>query len=191
MWSRLRVEADPTHVAAVTAAVDAADPRCGTTKVVAIDGPSGSGKTTLAAAVAAALDAPVVHLDRIYPGWDGLAAAVPILVDEVLEPIASGRRATHRVWSWPRGTWRGSRSVDPSPVVVVEGCGSSTDPARLYAAVRVWVEADRDERRRRGLERDGDTYRPHWDRWAAQEEALFTADRTREHADLVLRTDRP
>ena len=51
------------------------------------------------------------------------------------------------------------------------------------------VDAPTDLRRRRGLARDGETYAPWWDTWAAQERALFTADRTRERADLVVSTD--
>jgi hypothetical protein len=78
--------------------------------------------------------------------------------------------------------------VPHAPVVVVEGCGSSVGPAGARAAVRVWMEAPRAERLRRGLERDGETYRPHWERWAAQEDRLYAVDGTRAKADLVIRT---
>jgi hypothetical protein len=54
--------------------------------------------------------------------------------------------------------------------------------------VCVFVDADRMLRMSRGLARDGDTYRPHWERWAAQEEAVFAADDTKARADLVLDT---
>jgi hypothetical protein len=52
----------------------------------------------------------------------------------------------------------------------------------------VWVEADRAVRFARGIDRDGEAYRPHWERWARQEESLFAADRTRDGADVVLDT---
>ena len=45
-------------------------------------------------------------------------------------------------------------------------------------------------RRRRALDRDGETYAPHWERWAAQERVTFARERTRARADLVLVTDR-
>lgn len=188
MWFQVTDPADPGHVDAVLAALRDATPRCGATAVVAVDGPSGSGKTTLARGVVDALECPVVHMDEIFPGWDGLAEAVPLLVDQVLRPLARGLAATYRLWDWDAGTWGGSRTVDPAPILVVEGCGSSVGAAGTYAAVRVWVEAPRDERMRRGITRDGETFRPHWERWAAQEESLFAADRTREHADLRLST---
>jgi uridine kinase len=156
--------------------------------VVAVDGPSGSGKTTLALGVAAALGCPVVHLDRIFPGWDGLAAAVPLLTTQVLEPLARGERAAYRVWDWDTGRWDGTEEVPEGPLLVVEGCGASVRPAGGYAAVRVWVEAPPEERMRRGIERDGEAYRPHWERWARQEAALFEADRTRERADVTVWT---
>jgi hypothetical protein len=52
----------------------------------------------------------------------------------------------------------------------------------------VWVEAERPVRFARGIERDGETYRPPWERWARQEAALFAADGTRDRADVVLDT---
>lgn len=188
MWSHLTDPPDPAHVADVLAALATSSPRCGTVRVVAIDGPSGSGKTTLALGVGRALDAPVVHMDRIYPGWDGLAASVPLLVEQVLEPLARGEPAEYRVWDWERDGWRGTTTVQHADVVVVEGCGSSVGPAGVYASVRVWVDAPRDERRRRGLTRDGEAYRPHWEQWAAQEARLYARDGTRLKADVVITT---
>jgi uridine kinase len=189
VWFQVTDPAEPADVEAVLVALRGATARCGRTAVVAVDGPSGAGKTTLAKGVADSLGCPVVHMDELYPGWDGLAAAVPLLVREVLEPLARGRRATYRVWDWDAGARGGPRSVDPGPHLVVEGCGSSVGPAAGYAAVRVWVEAPREERMRRGVARDGETFRPHWERWADQEDALFTADRTRERADVVVSTE--
>jgi hypothetical protein len=34
------------------------------------------------------------------------------------------------------------------------------------------------------MERDGEDYRPHWERWVRQEDVLFAAERTRQRADL-------
>jgi len=165
------------------------DPRCGPVQLVAVDGPSGSGKSTLGAAIGSALDAPVVHMDDVYPGWDGLADAVPLVTRQVLAPLATGAEAAYRRWDWVRHRWSRRRvRVDPAPVLVLEGVGSSVRPAGDYATVCLWVEADRPVRFARGMERDGETYRPHWERWARQEAALFAADGTRDRADVILDT---
>ncbi|GAB3069828.1 AAA family ATPase [Intrasporangium mesophilum] len=192
MWHQVTEPALPEHVDAVVSLATHASPRCGAVVVVAIDGPSGSGKTTLALGVSEALgihgSVEVVHMDRVYPGWDGLAVAPSLLADQVLAPISRGRRAAFRMWDWARDEWDGTSTVAPSQFLVVEGCGSSVQPAGQYAAVAVFVEADRPLRMRRGIARDGEAYRPHWERWADQETAVFAADRTRERADLVLDT---
>lgn len=192
MWHQLTEPARGSDVEAVVTLARDAEPRCGGAVVVAIDGPSGSGKTTLAKGVADALEGlgtvEVVHMDLIFPGWDGLAEAPGLLTTQVLEPIAHGHPAAYRTWSWVRDEWHGTRTVAASRFLVVEGCGSSVGPAGAYAAVRVFVEAGRALRMSRGIARDGEAYRPNWERWAEQEARLYAADRTRERADLVIDT---
>ena len=183
--------ADPQQVAAVVAAARAASPVAGRTVVVAIDGRSGSGKTLLGTAVADTLGCPVVHLDAIYPGWDGLAAGVALVTDHVLEPVARGEHAAYPRWDWMRSRPGRTVVVDAGPHLVLEGCGALVPPAAAFAAVRVWVDAPTEVRRERALSRDGETYAPHWDRWAAQEDAVYAATRPWESADLVLRTVAP
>ena len=180
--------AHPGHVTAVVEAVRAAAPPPGGTVVVAVDGRSGSGKTLLGRAVAAALDAPVVHLDDVYPGWDGLADGVALLTTDLLEPVARGEAGTYRRWDWMRSRPGRVVPVPRAPVLVVEGCGTLVEPAARHATVRVWVDAPDDVRKRRALARDGETYAPHWDRWAAQEDLAYAGHPWKD-ADLVVRTD--
>lgn len=171
--------------------VDAAAPLAGAVTVVAIDGPSGSGKTTLGVELAQRVAAPVVHMDELYPGWDGLAAAVRIVTDQILRPLSAGRDVRYRRWDWHAGQWGDRVQLPWTALLVLEGCGSSVRPAGDHAAVRVWMDADPQVRHRRAVARDGAAYAPHWQRWAAQEQALFTADRTRERADLIVDTTGP
>ena len=167
-----------------------AEPRCGTTVVVAVDGPSGSGKSTFATALAARLgSAQVVRMDDIYPGWDGLEAAVPLLRDGVLAPLARGARAAYRRFDWVRGTFAEAHEVPAAPVLVVEGVGCGARACAPWLSVLVWMEASPEVRHARGMDRDGETYRPHWERWAAQERTHFAAEGTRRRADLVVDTD--
>ncbi|MFM9126640.1 MAG: hypothetical protein ACKOTA_03585, partial [Solirubrobacterales bacterium] len=45
--------------------------------------------------------------------------------------------------------------------------------------------------RRRALERDGEVFDRHWDRWSEQVEAHLERERTRERADVVVDTAGP
>ena len=161
------------------------------TQVVAVDGPSGAGKTTFAARLADALHgAPVVHMDDLYPGWDGLADAVPRVVEWVAGPVLRGEPVRYRRFDWDRQTYAEWHDVPTAPVLVVEGVGSAAAAMAPVLTVTVWVEAPENVRMARGIARDGEAYRPHWERWAEQETALYAADRTRERADLVFDTSR-
>ncbi len=146
----------------------APSPAAGPT-VVAVEGRSGSGKTELAAALAARTGATVVHLDDLYPGWSGLEAAVDLLRG-LLARLRTGRPTTQPVWDWDRGAYTRSVPLPTAGLVVVEGVGAScAGPVDLL----VELVADPLVRRDRALTRDGETFAPHWDAWAAQEDRLF------------------
>lgn len=153
------------------------------TPVLCVDGPAGSGKTTLAAAVAQAVSgARVVHMDDLFEGWSGLPH-VDRQLDGLLGPLAEGGPGRYRRWDWHADTWAEEHVVEPGPLVVVEGVGSGCwrSPDLL-----VWVEAPRELRLRRGLERDGEAFAPFWEQWAADEQRLFARERTRERAHLLV-----
>ncbi|QYN34846.1 uridine kinase [Pseudonocardia sp. DSM 110487] len=176
---------DVVEIAALAERVRAAPPRCGTTRLVCIDGPSGSGKTTLAARLATALgEPPVLHMDDIYPGWDGLAASVPLLYEQVVAPLAEGRPACYRRYDWHRGEFAEAHDLGLPELLVVEGAGCGARVIAERTVLMVWIEAPRDERFRRGIARDGETYRPHWERWARQEAVHFAAEGTARRADI-------
>jgi uridine kinase len=160
--------------------------QAGRTRVVAVDGRSGAGKTSLAVALAAALRAPVVTLEDLYGGWDGLEHGIDLLVAEVLQPLAAGRAARVPRYDWVRGEWAEPWTLAPPGLLVVEGVGAGARRAARYESALIWLEETAAVRRRRALDRDGDTFAPHWDRWAAQEDALLEREHTRDRADLVL-----
>ncbi|MEP7035981.1 MAG: hypothetical protein ABI662_06275 [Dermatophilaceae bacterium] len=169
--------------------ISRARPRCGSTKVVAIDGPSGAGKTAFAGRLAARLPgAQILHMDDLYPGWDGLGQAVVDLHDQVLAPLSRGERAAYRRWDWQHDRYGHWVDLDPVALLLVEGVGSGAAPGAGLESVLIWLEAGRAVRRQRGLERDGDSYQPHWQGWAVLEQDLFTWDQTRDRADLIVDT---
>ncbi|HEX6339149.1 MAG TPA: hypothetical protein VFZ85_19500 [Jiangellaceae bacterium] len=161
-------------------------PSAGSTRVVAIDGPAGSGKSTLAARLAGPLDAPTVHMDDIYPGWDGLAAGPSRLLEWILEPLASGRVARYRRYDWEASRYADWVDVPDADTLIVEGCASGARSGAPYVSFLIWVQAPRDVRMRRGIERDGEVFRPHWEQWAAQEGVHFAAEGTAGRADVSI-----
>jgi uridine kinase len=161
-------------------------PRAGSTRVIAIDGRSGSGKTSLAAELSRELTVPVVTLEDLYGGWDGLERGIDLLVSAVLAPVAAGRAARVPRYDWVAGEWGEAWVLEPPDVLIVEGVGAAAGRAARYESRLVWMEAAAPVRKKRALDRDGETFATHWDRWAAQEDALLARECTPERADLVI-----
>jgi cytidylate kinase len=153
----------------------------GSRPVILIDGGSGSGKTELAGGVASALDAQLVRLDDIYPGWNGLEIASAAVGTDIL--LAHRWRR----WDWATSAAAEWHELDPARSLVVEGSGSLSGANRGLASLGVWVELDEPTRKARALARDGAMYEPHWDAWAAQELRFFDRERPDLLADIVVR----
>lgn len=158
--------------------------------VVIIDGRSGAGKTTLARMLVERWPivgrVQLVALDSIYPGWDGLQSGVERALDGILRPHGRGYLGEWRRWDWEREAEAESHAVDPALGVLIEGSGILTPATAAIADVRVWIESAEPGRKARALNRDGETYRPHWDRWAAQEKAHIARDDPRALATRVV-----
>lgn len=156
-------------------------------RLICVDGPAGSGKTTLAAGIAELTGAPVVHLDDVYPGWDGLTR-IEKPVTTLLAELAEGRPGRYRRYDWYAGAYAEECVVEPTPLIVLDGVGAYHRAWAEWITVLVWVEAAPEVRRERGLARGGVGVTEHWDAWTRQEDALHRAEGTRERADLVLTT---
>ena len=130
---------------------------------ILIDGRSGSGKTELARSIAAHWpEAQLVRLDDLYPGWDGLdagSAAVPGILTDF----------RWRAWDW--------------------AADRLSAASRPLADLALWVQLDDATRKQRALARDGDTYAPHWDRWAAQELRYIAREDPQALADVTIALD--
>lgn len=173
-----------TQIAQDVVALAAANP------VVLIDGRSGAGKSSLAARLASRWPlvgrVQLIALDSLYPGWDGLDAGVERALDGILRPHGRGLLGTWRRWDWSQEAESESHAVDPSLGVIVEGSGLLTPATARLGDVRVWMESAETARKARALARDGDTYRPHWDRWAAQERIHVERDDPRSLATRIV-----
>jgi hypothetical protein len=182
----------------------------GAGRLVSIDGPAGSGKTTLAEQVVEGFDlgfdsgfdfgfdrlnqrgpsSLVVHMDDLFPGWAGLPH-VDEQLDGLLTPLGEGRAGSYRRYDWLAGRFAETVTVEPVPLLVLEGVGSGAGRFDPLRTVLVWVEAPYDERLRRGLERDGDAFAPYWEQWARDEQDLFAREHTRSRADVVVDGTQP
>ena len=163
--------------------------------VVAVDGRSAGGKTTCAARLAAAVPgAVVVHTDDVA-WYQSFFDWADLLRDGILTPYRSGRPVTCTPPAWLPRARRGAIEVPGGcPLLVVEGVGVSRRELAGEFALRLWVQSDRVEARRRGLVRDGGpAHEEFWDEWEAAEVPFLAADRRWERADLVVAgtPDRP
>ncbi|MDI3194752.1 chorismate-binding protein [Pseudarthrobacter sp. AL07] len=161
--------------------------------IIAIDGRSGAGKTTLAIELAAQLrnhhKVALFHLEDIYPGWNGLTAGIERYVSTVLTPLSRAEPATWTSWDWDRHYDGDTRVTLPAEIVIIEGVGAAAADARPMLSAVIWADAPDDIRRKRALDRDGGTYEPFWDQWAAQENAWLAADDVRRQADIRVRNN--
>lgn len=184
-----RSSADPVAHALESAAsrvLDAVRGVGASNPVVLIDGRSGAGKTSLARLLVARWPmrgrVQLVALDQLYPGWDGLADGVETARASILVPHGRGLIGVWERWDWDASAHAEAHAVDPSLPLIVEGSGLLTPATERLGDVRVWLESPLTSRRRRALLRDGETYRPHWERWAEQEERHLVRDDPRLHA---------
>lgn len=155
--------------------------------VIGIDGHSAAGKSTLAMALAAEFDrVAMVHGDDFYRvmNEDQRAGLDPAqgadlyydwqrLRDEVLVPLRDGKRATFRPYDWDTNQLSNtSTTIEPAPMVVVEGLFVSRPELGSWIDLSVLVDVD--PTIREGRQRDRADASPIWlQRWEAAEQWYF------------------
>lgn len=170
--------------AEVVAAVRLADE---SVRIVGVDGCGGAGKTTFADRLSrAAGGCPVVHTDD-FASHDEPIEWWPRLLAHVIEPLSRGEPGRFHAYDWTARERRAEATVvPPGEIVVVEGVGATRAAWRDRLAISIWVEAPRDLRLRRGVERDGEELRDFWVQWMADEDRYVAAEDPASHADVVV-----
>ena len=169
------------------------------TPIILIDGRAASGKSSLAASLKNVLfkeleQAPrLIHMDDLYPGWEGLLLGAGYLNQQILGPLKAGKTAHWQLWDWQKGErgnadepGNGWREFDGGTPLIVEGCGSLSRVSSELADYRIWIEAPQDVRHSRWLERDGEKFNDFWHIWAAQEDEFYQQEKSKSLADLVI-----
>lgn len=164
--------------------------------IVLIDGRAGSGKSTLASLLANLVfqedrqSPKIIHMDDLYPGWEGLEAGALYLTEQILKPLKVKGRAEWQRWDWSnnirggKDAGNGWRSFEGQNLLIVEGCGAISKQSRGLANLTIWVESDIETRKARFLSRDGGRFADHWASWSAQEDSFYQASRSKDLASL-------
>ncbi len=124
-------------------------------------------------------------MDDLYDGWEGLPHLTGQL-DALLRPLAAGRPGSYRRYDWEADRYAETVTVDPVPLLVLEGVGSGSRSHADLSTVLAWVSAPAELRLRRGLERDGAGLRERWEQWMADEDDLFAREGTAQRADVLV-----
>ncbi len=160
--------------------------RPGPVRLVAVDGPGGSGKSTLAAQLSvAAGGAPIVHTDD-FASADNPIDWWPRLLDQVIVPLTEGRPALYQRYDWPTESLAEWHTLEPAPIVIIEGVSSGRSEWSRYLSYIIWIETPRELRLERAVERDGEDALDGWEGWMEAEDEHYRRDPTRERSDAII-----
>jgi hypothetical protein len=166
--------------------------------IVLIDGRAASGKSQFAKDLAEAYfqvdrqAARTIHMDDLYPGWNGLAEGSVYLLTNILLPLASSRSANWQVWNWRKNhrgaeePGNGRREFSGGTLLIVEGCGSISRLSFEHSDFQVWIDADDRERKERFSLRDQGKFDEFFGIWSAQEDEYYEKEKSKQLAQLIV-----
>jgi uridine kinase len=166
--------------------------------IVLIDGRAASGKSQFAKDLAEAYfqvdrqAARTIHMDDLYPGWNGLAEGSVYLLTNILLPLANSRSANWQVWNWRKNhrgaeePGNGRREFSGGTLLIVEGCGSISRLSFEHSDFQVWIDADDRERKERFSLRDQGKFDEFFGIWSAQEDEYYEKEKSKQLAQLIV-----
>lgn len=167
--------------------------------IVLIDGRAASGKSQFAKDLSEAYfqvdkqAARVIHMDDLYPGWNGLAEGSVYLLTNILLPLANSRSANWQVWNWRKNhrgaeePGNGRREFAGGTLLIVEGCGSISRLSSTNSDFQIWIDADDAARKERFSKRDSGKFDEYFGIWSAQEDEYYEREKSKELAELIIK----
>ena len=107
-----------------------------------------------------------------------LSLQPPSGLEHVIEPLARGDAARYQRDDWPTEALAEWHTIEPAPIIIVEGVSAGRSEWAEHLSFLIWIETPRDERLRRGVERDGIEALADWESWMAGEDAHYERSRT-------------
>jgi len=161
--------------------------------VVAIDGPGCCGKSTLTELLVGLLDAAVLATDDFhehrgfirephaalpYRRWTDLCDAVGLL--------AQGKAAIFQPIDWNECSLGEAITVEPRPVLIVDGIGSLHPDISGRADLKVWVDGRARGRMNRTARREGRDVASEWAPYVTLEQRYLATCKPWRHADIFV-----
>lgn len=110
----------------------------------------------------------------------------PRLIEQVLDPLSINRPAHYQRYDWNVKQLAEWHDIQPVQFIILEGVSASREAFRPYLAFSVWVDTPRDERLRRGFERDGESMREQWEQWMTEEDNYIKREDPINKVDVVV-----
>jgi uridine kinase len=161
--------------------------------IIAIDGPAGAGKTTLASTIFLALSphmsTTVIHMDELYPGWEG---AIGEELTKTLTWLTSCHKAKkpllYSSFNWATNEFQPPKTHSSTQLLILEGVASAQLSIEESLATSIWLDLDPLIGFQRVIDRDGENISQEMKQWLVNQEQHFAADRTKERCEFLLST---
>jgi uridine kinase len=161
--------------------------------IIAVDGPAGAGKTTLASTISLALSprmsTTVIHMDELYPGWEGA------LGDELAKTLTwltschkAAKPLLYSSFNWVASEFADPKSHPSTHLLILEGVASAQIAIEETLATSIWLDLDPLIGYQRVIDRDGEKISREMTQWLVMQEQHFAVDRTKERCEFLLST---
>lgn len=164
------------------------------TCLLAIDGPCASGKTTFAETLAQKLDCNLFHADDFFLRPEqrtperlaetGGNIDYERLEAELLIPLKSGKPFCYRPYDCGIQALGAPISIEPKTIRIIEGSYSLHPRFEPYSDLKLLLEIEPTEQKKRLLQRNPALYQRFLEEWIPMEERYFTETNITQRCDI-------